>query len=122
MQFEALAERVNSDPVLRHRGRFLNLDFLLVAGAQGHLIRIRGGEIAEVADSGDKDGAFTISADADAWSEFCAVVPRPGYQDVMAMLAVGAAWIEGDLQPLFTNMLYIKGLLAALRPAGGGQP
>ena len=59
---------------------------------------------------------------ADAWLEFLAPVPKPGWHDIMALSKRGVARIEGNLQPFMANLQYIKDVLAAPRADAGAAP
>jgi hypothetical protein len=118
---EKLPEMVNGDAALVHRGRYLNVDFLVEVGDQPYHIAIREGQIATV-EAGPllmRPWRFAIRATKDAWAQFWQPMPKPGYHDLFAMTKSGDARIEGDLQPLMANLRYIKDILAA--PRGRAQ-
>ena len=58
---------------------------------------------------------FAIVADRLAWTEFVEDEPRPGRNDLFALLRNGLVRFHGDLQPLFANLQYFKDVLAAPR-------
>lgn len=114
--FDDLADRVNGNAQLVHRGRFLDVDFQLIDGERPYLVSVRNGRIA--VESGPalmRPWRFSIRATGAAWREFWQAVPRPGFHDIFAMCKAGHARIEGDLQPLMANLRYIKAVLAAPR-------
>ncbi len=118
---ERLAELVNEDAALVRRGRFLDVDFLVEVGEAPHLIRIRGGRVAEV-ESGPvlmRPWRFAIRAPAEDWARFWEAVPAPSHADIFAMTKRGVAVVEGDLAPLMANLRYVKELLAAPRRLAG---
>ncbi len=119
--FEPLAERVNADTDLVRRGRFLTTTFLLQADEDTWLVRVVEGRIERV-ERGPfllRAWSFAIRASREAWERFREAVPAPGYHDVFAMTRIGAARVEGDLQPLMTHLRYVQDVLATLRR---GQP
>ncbi len=115
-----LAELVNSDPALVRRGRFLSVTFLLGVGEVAWLVRVHEGRIASVtrAPAVMPDFRFALRAPADAWARFWQPVPEPGWQDLFALQRRKLLVMEGDLQPLMANLLYVKDLLASPRKLG----
>ena len=119
MNLEQLPGRVNGDPALVRRGRYLNTDFMIEIGEAQHVVCVRAGRIESVT-SGARMPAwrFALRAAAEDWAKFWAPVPAPGFSDIFALVRWKRMRIEGDLQPLMANMLYIKDVLASLR---GGE-
>lgn len=119
--FDGLAERVNGDPSLVRRGRFLDTEFVLADGAREYWIAVRRGRIAEIRRGAAlmRSWHFKIAANAEAWREFWRPEPKPGFHDLFAMCKAGKARIEGDLRPLMANLRYFKDVLAAPRAAAG---
>jgi pimeloyl-ACP methyl ester carboxylesterase len=115
--FERLAELVNADERLVHRGRFLTTTFLLESGADAWLIRVVEGRLERV-ERGPylmRAWSFAIRAPAESWRRFWEPVPAPGYHDLFAMSRNGHARIEGDLVPLMTHLRYVQDVLATPR-------
>jgi len=118
MDVSQLSERVNNNPVLVRKGRWCNTDFLLEVGAAQHVVCIRAGRVESV-QSGARMPVwrFALRAAAEDWAQFWQPVPPPQFSDIFALVRWKKMRIEGDLQPLFANMLYIKDVLASLRGA-----
>jgi len=114
---ERLPELVNSDAALVRRGRFLTTTFLVGVGEQAWLVRVEHGRVAAVtrAPAVMADYSFALRAPADAWHRFWAPLPEPGWQDLFALQRHKALVMEGDLQPLMANLLYVKDVLATPR-------
>jgi hypothetical protein len=114
---EHLPALVNGDPMLVRRGRFLSVTFLVAVGDTGWLVRVHEGRIASVtrAPTMMADFRFALRAPADAWARFWQPVPEPGWQDLFALQRRKLLTLEGDLQPLMANLLYIKDVLASPR-------
>ena len=113
----ALADRANADPLLRHRGRFLNVRFLLAVGEAQWLVRITDGRVAEVC-AGPfvmPGWDFALRAAAADWDAFWSPEPLPGYHDLFALIRFRRLRVEGDLHPFMANLFYFKALLAKLR-------
>ncbi|HUA53707.1 MAG TPA: hypothetical protein VMB81_16160 [Candidatus Sulfotelmatobacter sp.] len=119
---EHLPALVNDDPALVRRGRFLSVTFLVAVGEIGWLVRVREGRIDAVtrAPAMMADFRFALRAPADAWARFWQPVPEPGWQDLFALQRRKLLTMEGDLQPLMANLLYIKDVLASPRRLHGG--
>ena len=115
--FERLAELVNADERLVHRGRFLTTTFLLESDADAWLIRVVEGRIERV-ERGPflmRAWSFAIRAPAESWRRFWEPVPAPGYHDLFAMSRNGHARIEGNLVPLMTHLRYVRDVLSTPR-------
>ena len=114
---EKLPELVNGDQVLVHRGRYLSVDFMIEVGPRQYLVHIREGRIAGV-DAGPfvmPSWTFAVRGAAEVWERFWQAVPAPGWNDLFALRKDGRLVVEGDLQPLMANLLYLKEVLAAPR-------
>ncbi|TDR89852.1 hypothetical protein [Enterovirga rhinocerotis] len=114
---ETLAERVNGDARLVHRGRFVETTFLLEVGDEAWLVRIEEGRIAEI-----RRGpfvmprwTFALRASAEAWGQFWSASPPPGFHDLFALIRFKRLSVEGDMHPFMANLFYFKGVLGSLR-------
>lgn len=117
---ERLAELANADAWLVHRGRMLDVTFLLEAGSQSYLVRIHRGRV-EAVDKGPfvmPRWTFALRAPQESWAKFWSPVPGPGFHDLIAMTKLGGLRIEGDQQPFMANLRYFKDLLALPRGRG----
>ena len=116
---DRIAELVNADEKLVHRGRFVHTTFLLEVGDVGYLIRIVDGRIVAVTAGPfvTPNYSFALRAPREAWETFWRELPPPGFNDLFALFKRGLLRIEGDLHPFMANLLYFKEVLAALRRA-----
>jgi hypothetical protein len=119
--FERLAELANANAWLMHRGRFLDVDFLIEAGAAQYLVGIRRGRIESIAKGPlvMPRWTFALRASEEAWSTLWKAVPPPGFHDLIAMSKAKALRIEGDQHPFMANLRYFKDLLALPRAGAG---
>ena len=116
---EALKERVNDDPALVRRGRYLTTTFLLEVGATAWLIAIFEGRIMSVTRGPFvmPSSSFALRAPAEEWEKFWSRRPPPGSNDLMALIKRRVLRAEGDLQIFMAHLRYFKEALAKLRPA-----
>jgi hypothetical protein len=115
---ERLPELANADPWLVHRGRFLDVTFLLEIGDTAYLVRVHRGRIETF--KGPfvlPRWTFALRAPREAWETFWRPLPPPGGHDLIAMLKTGRLRIEGDQHPFMANLRYFKDLLALPRAA-----
>lgn len=114
---ERLKERVNADRWLVHRGRFLSTTFLLEVGAIQWLVTIVRGEIVVVTKGPFvmPSWSFALRASDEEWTKFWQADPRPGSNDIMALIKRRALKAEGDLAVFMANLRYFKESLAKLR-------
>jgi hypothetical protein len=112
-----LAERVDRDPALLRRGRYLNTICQLDIGADTVLLRIIDGRIAELRKGPfvTPSAAFAISGEAAVWRRFLAADPPPGDHDLFAFLKRRELRLTGDLHKLMSHLFYWKALFAHLR-------
>jgi hypothetical protein len=117
---EALKERVNGDPALVRRGRFLTTTFLLEVGATAWLIAIFEGRIMSVTRGPFvmPSWSFALRAPAEEWDKFWSKRPPAGSNDLMALIKRRVLRAEGDLQVFMAHLRYFKEALAKLRPQG----
>lgn len=114
---ESLPALVNGNTALVRRGRYLNDDFMIEIGAQPYYVSIDRGRIASL-QRGPllmRSWSFAIRGREEAWETFWRPLPPPHFHDIFALAKHGEFRIEGNFQPLLTNLLYFKGLLAAPR-------
>ncbi|MDF1733038.1 MAG: hypothetical protein P1U49_16165 [Minwuia sp.] len=114
---EHLADVVNADQPLVHRGRFIDLQWLWQIGEVPYFISIQRGMILELVRGPVlmRSHEFAIRGAQENWERFWAPMPRPGFHDLFAMTKSGRASIDGNLQPLMANLRYFKEVLAAPR-------
>jgi hypothetical protein len=117
---ETLKERVNDDPALVRRGRFLTTTFLLEVGATSWLIAIYEGRILSVSRGPFvmPSSSFALRAPEEEWEKFWSRRPPPGSNDLMALIKRRVLRAEGDLKIFMAHLRYFKEALAKLRPAG----
>jgi hypothetical protein len=114
---ERLPELVNGDATLLRRGRFLSADIMIEIGAQPYYLSIDHGRIGALARGPAvmRSWSFAVRGSDQAWLAFWQPFPPPHFHDIFALVKHGAFRIDGDYQPLITNLLYFKGLFAAPR-------
>ena len=114
---EKLPDLVNANAALVRRGRWLNAVMLLGIGDQNWLITIREGRITDCKREDIRVSAcnFALIGTEDAWTAFRQKMPPPMHHDLHALIRVGKLRLEGDIDLLLGNMLYLKILLETLR-------
>lgn len=114
---ECLADTVNGDALLVHRGRFVDTRFLLEVGSDSWSIRILDGRVAEIVKGPFVMACWTFAlrASAEDWGQFWSANPPPGYHDLFALIRFKRLRVEGDMHPFMANLFYFKGVLGSLR-------
>jgi len=117
MSIEKLPGLVNGDQALVHRGRYFSERFMVEVGARQYLIEAAQGRIASVTPIRTplQSWTFAIRAEAETWERFWQPIPEPGHHDIIALFRYRRMRLEGNLQPLLANLLYLKMVLAAPR-------
>ncbi len=59
--------------------------------------------------------SFALRASDDEWSKFWSAKPRPGSNDLMALIKRRALKAEGNLHVFMANLRYFKEALVKLR-------
>jgi hypothetical protein len=114
---ERLMASVNDDPALVWRGRFLTTRFLIEVGSMQWLVSIVDGRIASVMKGPFvmPSWSFALRAPQQEWQQFWAADPRPGSNDLMALIKRRVLKAEGDLHVFMANLRYFKEILEKLR-------
>jgi hypothetical protein len=114
---DTIAARVNADPRLVRRGRFVDTTFLIALDDDYTLVRVEAGRVAEV-----KHGpfitpnySFALRAPRAVWDKFWQPLPPRGFTDIFALVKQKLMKVEGDLHPFMANLLYFKDVMAAPR-------
>ena len=117
---DRLKDRVNGDTALTRRGRFLTTTFLIEVGATQWLVSIVEGKIASVVQGPFvmPSWSFALRASQQEWQKFWSADPRPGSNDLMALIKRRVLKAEGNLQVFMANLRYFKESLEKLRPSG----
>jgi hypothetical protein len=113
---EHLAGDVNADANLVRRGKHVKTSFLIAIDNADHIVRIEHGRIVSVTPGPfiTPNYAFALRASRDAWEKLWSATPIPGYTDIFALVKKKLLRIEGDLHPFMSNLLYFKGVIAAV--------
>ncbi|MEA2944522.1 MAG: hypothetical protein QOD09_5051 [Bradyrhizobium sp.] len=117
---DQLKEKVNSDVALTRRGRFLTTTFLIEVGSAQWLVGIVEGKIASVTQGPFvmPSWSFALRASQEEWQQFWSANPRPGSNDLMALIKRRVLKAEGNLQVFMANLRYFKESLEKLRATG----
>ena len=115
---EHLKEKVNCDASLTRRGRFLTTTFLIEIGTAQWLVSIVEGRVASVTQGPFvmPSWSFALRASQEEWQKFWSADPRPGSNDLMALIKRRVLKAEGNLQVFMANLRYFKESLEKLRP------
>ena len=113
-QIATVIEDVNRNPELVRRGKYYSVRFAVAVGDELTNFIVEDGRLIGINHDGNGN-QFTIQTDADSWTAFREDEPRPGYQDISALVENRDAKLSGDIKPWLSNMLYVKGIIDAWR-------
>ncbi|MBU1361359.1 MAG: hypothetical protein KKC79_21105 [Gammaproteobacteria bacterium] len=101
---------------LWHRARFVAMRFDVAAGDERVRVHVDDQQVrVEPLPSGTSEPSdFVLAGSAEAWAEYARDLPRPGYQDILAMLESNHASFDGDGLCFFRNLFLVKGIVATL--------
>lgn len=102
---------LTSHPALMQRIAFASFDFDVVASDRRYPITVRAGRV-ELRSGAAAD--FIVKSTDEAWTEFAKSNPKPGYNDVVALIESGHAQLEGDALPFFRHLFFVKAAVAAI--------
>ena len=110
---------MNADAALVRRGRFLTTTFLIEVGTTQWLVSIVEGRVTSVVRGPFvmPSWTFALRAPQDEWEKFWSANPRPGSNDLMALIRRRVLTAEGELQVFMANLRYFKESLEKLRLA-----
>ena len=115
--FDKIADLVNADARLVHRGRFVDTNFMVAIDDTETLLRVQEGRVTRVMPGPfiTPDYSFRLAASRSVWEKFWQPLPPLGYTDVFALVKQKLMRVEGNLHPFMTNLLYFKDVIAAPR-------
>ena len=114
---DRIKDIVNADPWLQRKGRWVDTVFMVEAEAERWRLTVKAGRI-EAIESGPfvmPASELSFRASLAEWTEFWQPAPKPGHNDVFALLRRRVLRVEGNLQPFMANLFYFKGVLEAPR-------
>jgi hypothetical protein len=99
------------------RGHFLDCDCLLGPVEQPFHVAIRAGRIVDLTPAPVlmRSWRFSYRATSLAGGQHSQPVPRPGWDDLLALTKNGGGAPEGGIHPFMTNLQYFKDVLALPR-------
>jgi hypothetical protein len=114
---DRIADLVNGDARLVHRGRFVDTTFMIAIDDAYTLLRVQEGRVTNVMPGPliMPNYSFCLRATRSVWEQFWQPLPPRGYTDIFALVKQKLMHIEGDLHPFMTNLLYFKDVIAAPR-------
>ena len=115
---EGIAASANADAWLVHRGRFLDVTFLLGVGDTSYLVRIHRGRVEAIAKGPFVMPRWTFSLEASeaAWRTFWQPVPPPGCHDLIAMIKTRRPGARGRPAPLLRQSALLQGAAGVASP------
>lgn len=120
--FAAIPALLAADPHLVWRGRRFDCALMLEADDARWHFEFRRGAVEAFAEGDRLMRSWTTALRAPAvdWVAFWRPVPPVGSHDLFAMAKRGALKIEGELHPVFSNLQFVKDVLALPRGAAPG--
>lgn len=117
MSIVKLPELVNANAALVRRGKWFTATWMAEVGTQQYRVVTEAGRIAGVqpVKTHLQPWVFAVRAGEDAWQRFWRPMPEPGFHDIIAMMRYGHMRLEGNLEPLIANLLYMKAVLESPR-------
>jgi hypothetical protein len=115
--FMTLPDRMKSEESLLYAGRRLNVRCLLGTRTSPLLVSITNGMIVDITPAPRimPSWQFSFRASGRAWIEYWKPMPKPGWHDILALLKIREADLDGDLTLFMSHLQYFKDLLALPR-------
>ncbi len=111
---DTLIERLNADDMLGRHGAYYTTHISIVGSDKSYHFDINRGRVsARKAEAAG--GGFSLVGTSEVWSKYCQDIPPPEHHELGAMLAAGHVNIEGDMQILQSNFMYVRRLLEIWR-------
>jgi pimeloyl-ACP methyl ester carboxylesterase len=101
---------IDADPASANAGRGFDGAFTLAVGATRYTLAVRNGRVDHVIENGGPlvASAFTLSASEDVWRGLFDPQPPALGHAIFAAIASGAMSFEGDIRPVFQQMLTLS--------------
>jgi hypothetical protein len=115
--FERVPRLLDDDPGLIRRGAFFDARFQVGIGAIPFDVIVTAGKITSL-ERGPfvmPSWRFAVRGTTEAWGRLWQPVPEPGWHDLLALAKRGCVVLEGDLQPLMSNLQFVKDVLVLPR-------
>ena len=121
---EKLQDLVNGNAGIVRRGQWTNAVMLLGIGDKNWMITIRAGQIESIALEDWTVSAydFGIRGTAEAWEKFWSPLPPPMHHDISALVRAGKVRMDGNMDMLMANFLYLKLMLEQMRGHYQAEP
>jgi len=120
---------INRDPACINAGRGFDCAFTLAVGTQRYAFTLRNGRIEHLIENGGPlvPSIFTLSADEETWKRLFDPEPPPMSHAIFAAIASGHMQLEGDIRPVFQQMLTLSAWIDVARalngkPSGASDP
>jgi pimeloyl-ACP methyl ester carboxylesterase len=112
---------INDDARCQHNGRFFDGSFTLGAEHLRFTLHVHHGRIERVVENGGplEPSAFTLAAARSTWEQLFAPDPPPMYHAIFAAIASGHMSVEGDMRPIFQQMLTLSNWVQVGRELNG---
>lgn len=112
-----MKSRLNANARLVEKGRLVTGTVLMRIGDDAYKLVFDKGALADIQQgpSPMPNVDFTISAPADEWEAFWQPVPKPGSNDLLAMLKRRVLALEGNMHLFMSNLFYFKAVFALPR-------
>lgn len=117
----AWAEAINVDQACQYNGRKFSGSLTFVVREQRFVFCVANGKIEKVATEASilEPSSFTLSADSVVWEKLFSPDPEPMYQAIFAAIGMGNMQVEGDIRPLFQQMLTLSEWVSVARRMNG---
>ena len=104
------AALINEDQACQFAGRKFDGSIAFIVDESRYVMHVHQGEIENlVFDASPLEPvAFSLSARQQVWEKLFAPDPEPMYQAIFAAIGMGNMSVEGDLRPLFQQMLTLS--------------
>lgn len=113
--------RLNADARLVEKGRLVTGAVLMGIGDEVYRLVFEKGALTDIQKGPFPmpNADFMISAPAKEWAAFWQPVPKPGSQDLLAMLKRRVLRLEGNMHLFMSNLFYFKSVFALPRQEVG---
>ena len=115
------AAAINRDPACINTGRSFDCAFTLAVGTQRYTFTLRNGRIENLIENGGPlvPSIFTLVADEATWTQLFDPAPPPMSHAIFAAIASGHMQLEGDIRPVFQQMLTLSAWIDVARALNG---
>jgi hypothetical protein len=109
-----LIAQLNSDDMLAIHGSYYTTHISILGSDQDYHFDITQGKVS-AGENRPPETGFSLVGTPEVWSRYCEDIPPTEHHELGALLGAGHISVEGDMQTMQSNFMYVRRLLEIWR-------